>query len=547
MRDRKLEIQLHGGFFCRWSDGERVDIRGVKHRALIAMLATAAGGTHTRAWVQESLWQLSGEDLGRASLRRALSDIRKIFGPAFEDVFITTHLDVRIDLEKIELIGSPSDGVFLDGINIPEPGFREWLSEKRHVQVRETSVSRFFDMRQGAAPRLAILPFLSRHRTEDEAHLADLLAMEVSRSMSRSPMIDVISHLSSRRMNTRAMDLCEISDVLGFDYVVYGSVRLENGRFRVDADLADGNSGRIVWSEDFDGRMEDLLAGQSDVVGALSSRIGHGIVRASVELAQSRPTSDIASHALLMSSITLMHGHQAQEFIKAKQQLDELIERLPNNAGLHAWKAKWHVLAAHQGFPNRDAIHKRAVELSRTALDIDPKCSFSLAVDGMVHSNGAMAGERVEAQFEKSLEIDPNNALGWLLYSRLHMFRGDGANAVKYAERACALSPYDPHQYFYDLLRACAESVNGNYAGALDLANKSLKANPRHTSTHRTKTISLAMLGRDDEAQMAASELLKWEPGLTIKGYLNNHPAGGDRSMPQQWAEALRRAGVPNA
>ncbi|MEM1274737.1 MAG: hypothetical protein AAGF88_13045 [Pseudomonadota bacterium] len=540
---RKLELQLFGSFFCRWSDGEPLEVRGAKHRALLAILATAPNGTHTRAWVRETLWMLSGEDLGRASLRRSLSDLRKLFGAEFDRLFRTSNIDIQLNLDHVDLIGDAADGIFLDGLSLAEPGFRDWLKQKRHHYKRDSGAM-LLAARAGVAPKLAILPFLPRMRTEDERHLADLLAMEISRTMSRSRLIDVICHLSSRRLNARVLDLTEIRETLGFDYVVYGSVFLEDGVFRVAADLADAESGRLIWSEDFGGKMRELVSGQTNMVADISRRIGHGVLTASVELAQSRPASDIQSHALLMSAVTLMHGLHKPDFLRSKAYLEELISRMPDQAALHAWLAKWYILAASQGWSAAGRTQQLAVDSASRALDHDPKCAFSLAVDGMVHSHSGSDDATVVDRFEQSLQTDPNQALAWLLYSRHQMFLGNGEEALAFADRACMLSPYDPHQYFYDLLRACAKSVCGDYEGALELADASLSANPRHTSTHRVKTIALASMGREAEARAAADQLLRWEPGLTIRSYLQNHPSGGG-GLTQSWAEALRFAGIP--
>lgn len=544
MTGKKLEIQLFGGFFCRWEGGDPIEIRGVKHRALMAILATAANGTHSRSWIQETLWALSGEELGRSSLRRALSDIRKIFGDSFDSVFHTNNIDVQMNLERINLIGSPRDGLFLDGLSLPEKGFERWLAEKRR-QHKPDFGAQLLAARMGVAPKIAVLPFLSRQRVDEETHLADLLAMEVSRCLSRSRLLDVISHLSSRRLDTRAMDLDAMRDILGFDYVVYGNVLVRDQKYRFEADLAEADTGHIIWSEGFSGNIADLLSGQANVIAELAGRIGQGILKASVELAQSGRVDDIASHALLMSSVTLMHGHKQNEFMRAQSYLEELIRRTPDKSLLHAWLAKWHMLAAHQGWTASKTALGLAVDSAARALDHDPHCAFSLAVDGMVNSHTPGREDAVSERFQESLNIDPNNPLAWLLYSRHHTFQGDGETALTYADRACMLSPCDPHQYFFDLLRACAKSVCGDYEGALELSNASLKANPRHMSTLRTKTVALSMLGRDAEARIAADELLRWEPDFTIQSYLKNHPAGADKDMPRLWADALSRAGVP--
>lgn len=544
MTKRMLQIRLFGGFSCHWEDGEELHIRGAKHRALIALVATAANGTHSRSWIQEVLWSLSGEELGRASLRRALADLRKVFGSQFNSIFMLSNIDVQIDFGCIELLGDARDGEFLEGITIPEVGFDNWLREKRNA-VTGKSRSAHTIAPTGLAPRVAIVPFTPKTADQIEAKFSDLVALEVSRGISRSKMIDVISHLSSRRLVSRQLDLASIQSRLNIDYLVYGSVRLNGRKFRIDADLADAKSGQIIWTRDFEGSLPEFLERSQEEISALCSQIGYGILSASVELAKTRPLPHIESHALLMSAITFMHRHELASFARSRAHLEELINRAPQHATLHSWLAKWYVLSIAQGWSNdTQGDNIRARDCTKRALEIDPNCSFSLAIDGMIQSSGRHDDSLATKRFDNATQIDPNNALAWLMYSRLHMFRGEGELALKYADRASSLSPIDPHGYFFDIMIASAHSVCGNYTEALKFAERSLKANQRHTSSHRVKVIALESMGRGREAAHAASTLVRLEPNLTIKNYLEAHPSG-DSPLTRQWSEALKSAGVP--
>ena len=185
-----------------------------------------------------------------------------------------------------------------------------------------------------------------------------------------------------------------------------------------------------------------------------------------------------------------------------------------------------------------------AADFAARALDINPACPFSLAIDGMIQNNLTPDSSVAAARFDEALQIDPNNALAWILRSRLHAFGDDGPRAVECAERACMLSPIDPQRYLFDNLAATAHLANGDYETALALSDRSLAANRRHTSSHRVKVVVLDLLGRHEEARDGARQLLRLEPGLTIKSYLRNHPAA-DYPTGRIWADALRRSGVP--
>lgn len=544
-------IRLFGPFSANWTDGLTVEISSTKQRALLALLATAPEGVRTRAWLQDTLWSLSGPEHGRASLRRALSDLRGTFNQRFDDLFTVTNLDIRLNTSTYKVVGEPSDGEFLEGVVLHEPGFNTWLEERRRttspILLRQESL-RSTDSQNGSriSPSVAVIPFIDARAQSATNPLGDLFAQEITRTLSRSKVFDVISHLSCRQFQQSAIDLQSVKDALGIDYLVYGNLFLEDDRLRVDADLVDARSGKISWTQDFSGNLSSFLNRDKELVTGIARQIARTIISSSTEYAACNPLPTVESHALFMSAITLMHRHRLKDFSTARVQLEELIRRHPHNSLLHAWLAKWYILSISQGW-STDAAGDNAIAAGCTgrALDINPSCSFSLAIDGMIQNDSSRDFEAASSRFENALDIDPNNSMAWLLKSRIHSFVGDGPAAVDCANRACSLSPVDPHRYFYDCLAATAFLANNEFEQALSLANRSFDSNRRHASTARVRTIALELSGRSEEARVAAEQLLSLEPNLTIDRYLKNHPAA-DFQTGISWAKALRQAGIPN-
>jgi tetratricopeptide (TPR) repeat protein len=127
----------------------------------------------------------------------------------------------------------------------------------------------------------------------------------------------------------------------------------------------------------------------------------------------------------------------------------------------------------------------------------------------------------------------------------MHAFMGDGRPAVDCTQRALKLSPLDPHRYFYDSLAATAYLAAHQYDCALDLGQRSLRANRTHTSTLRAMAIAQWQLGLEDDARKTVQELRRLEPTLTIGRYLERTPAA-PYSTGKEWSNALRQAGLPN-
>ncbi|WP_125933009.1 hypothetical protein [Kiloniella majae] len=546
--EKTLKLRLYGTFSAEWSDGTKLNVRSTKLRAMIALLAMAPDMTRTRSWLQDKLWSLSGAELGRASLRRGLSDLKRAIGPDFEALFDVSHDNIALNDDVVELVGTPTEGEFLEGIEIAEGGFTSWVNEQRNNRPQLISSLEFFNPsdKTGILPAVAVLPFLQSFQRDGENVLGDMLAEEVSRALSRSQLIDVISHLSCRNLNMRLLNLADVRRALNVEYVIHGSYRQDGEHFHLDADFLDADSGRIIWSRQFSAHMSDFLNGGQEIVADISRQIGQSILSTSIELATSKPLPEVASHALLVSGVALMHRLKLASFAKARPLIEEIIRKSPNHASLYAWLGKWYVLSVHQGWSNdlkKDS--QIAKDCTTRALDLDPECSFSLAADGLVHSNLLKEFDAAEHRFDRATELNPNDALAWLLKGTMHAFRDEGGKAVSYTKRACSLSPLDPQKYYFESLTATALAADQQYELALQYAENSLKANRRHSSTLRVKTASLHFLGREIEARDAAKELLVCEPNLTVNGWLRNHPAANFKTG-QRWAEAFLKAGVPS-
>ena len=111
--------------------------------------------------------------------------------------------------------------------------------------------------------------------------------------------------------------------------------------------------------------------------------------------------------------------------------------------------------------------------------------------------------------------------------------------------KARILSPLDPHRYFYDSLSSSANFAAGNYEKAVELAQRSLKANRTHTSTLRVLAVSQWQLGKEEEARDIADELLRLEPDLTVSGWLKRAPSA-DFKIGQEFANLLKKIGIPD-
>ena len=546
---RILQINLFGACSVQGKGpGGSFEIKPAKHRALFALLATANGGRRTRVWLLNMLWGASAHDGGRQSLRTALSKLRTEMAGTFDQVLKVDNTEITLDLSKVEFTGAPGAGEFLEGIDIRDDDFNHWLQGIRQ------SPDPFFALLRGQAtpvpaarsilPAIAILPFRLVAGEAIHTVLGDWLAEEICRALSRSPLLSVISHLSSREISAQRPDTQRLRRALGVDYAVTGSLRVLGERIVLDADCIDVASGRILWTRQTQGRMADFLAPDAESVAEIVRSVGRTVATEAVAQARGRSLKALADHHPLIAGIGMMHELRLSSFSKSRELIEEAIRRAPDVPEAHAWLGEWYVMSIFNGWSDdtlRDA--GRAMACTEQALTIDPDNTFALTIDGVVMNNLFQRLDTADARFHAALDLNPNESIAWLLSGVLAAYRDEGAEAVERAEQALRLSPVDPFGYFYDSMAATAYLAAEDWGKALSFADRSLQRNDRHTSSLRVKICALNQLGRGEEARSAAAEMKRRQPAFSVAQYRRTHPAA-DAKIGQRVVSSLLDAGL---
>ncbi len=394
-------------------------------------------------------------------------------------------------------------------------------------------------------PTIAVIPFTARY--VDRAHnvLGELLAEESIGILSRTPELQVISRLSTTAFRGRDISLEAVSGYLNANYVLSGIYHVKDNLVLLDVELAEARSAKIIWAERLSERVNDILAGDQEMVGRIVSSVSTAVMSRELQRARSQPLPTLESYTLLMGAIALMHRLSITDFDEASKMLQALIDRASRQSVPQAWLAKWHVLRVQQGWSaDGEKDGQIALDCTKRALDADPHSSLALAIDGFVHTNLLKKLDVAMDRYDLAISENPNEALAWLLKGTLHAFMGEGRQAVDDTQRSLKLTPLDPHRYFYDSLSATACLAAHEYDQALTLAKRSLRYNRTHKSTLRVMAAAQWNLGLRDDARATRDELMRLEPKLTVSAWLARSPSA-PYSIGKEWADVLRQVGVP--
>lgn len=548
-----LRICRFGAFGVSHTDGTTIPL-GAKHQALLALLSTAEGGIRTRAFLEKTLWNLAQPEQAKASLRTALSTLRRHLGPEAAKLLFANRERVILDLTRIELDSCPANGtLFMEGFELPhEAIFNTWLEEARGEFQRRAADPASLAAQPGPVvldgllPSIAVLPFMQRAPGADALPLGSLLSEELSRHLSRCWAFSVTSYLASRQFDPATVRPAEVASVAGIDYLVSGSVASEAGRFRAEIDLHDAQREKVIWSRSFEGSSASLLEGRSAVLRNATQQIGQTAAGEAVRVVGFKPLRELESHTLLMAAISLMQELDAQKCRQSYDILTLLMEREPGHVLPLTWMGFWHVMRVEKGqSPNRAEDSHKASALADAAIAAAPGFSLAHTLKGLISSHLTFRFDQAQDAYDLALRDNPNEALALLLKGATLAYQDRADEAVQMTDAACRLTPLGPQRYYFDALSALANLSARNYGRAIELADRSLRSKGRFAVPLRSKAIALQMSGHGQEARSTVAQLLEAAPEFSLSQFQRDNPAAMSPAG-QEWAGALREAGVPD-
>jgi TolB-like protein len=391
-------------------------------------------------------------------------------------------------------------------------------------------------------PSIAVLPFSNLSRDAADDYFADGMVEDIVTGLSRINWLFVIARQSTSIYKARAVDVAQIGLELGVRYVLEGSVRKASDRVRINCQLIDTSTRLHVWAERFERHSDDVFALQDEVALSVVGAITPSLRRAEVErVRRKRPESLDAYDLVLRSQPDVDSGMPAQ-VSKALVLLKRAIALDPTYALAHGNAAMCHhCLFLRDGF--KDVDRDASIAHARKAIIHGHDDAIALTLAGF--SIGMEGHDRAAAfsAMEAALAISPSSALTYILGSVILGWGGDAERAIDWSERGVRLSPFDPWAFAAFDAQALGHFHLGRYEEASRAAYKAVQANPAHSITYVQLSAALAMVGRLEEAKVAATRVLELHPafrfGRQFAG-VNCAPA-----LAKSLGDALRAAGLP--
>ena len=126
--------------------------------------------------------------------------------------------------------------------------------------------------------------------------------------------------------------------------------------------------------------------------------------------------------------------------------------------------------------------------------------------------------------------------------ARFHVFCGETEKALRLADEALALSPYDQQSGLWIRTKAIAFWIDGDLEQALELIDYGLVVRPGWFQNHVLRAAILAEMGRTAEARQAFDEARAKVGAYSEAALRIGHPFS-DAALHKRFASALNKAG----
>jgi len=482
----------------------------------------------------ETKLNLAYEDLGEQRVKNLARPVRtyrlRSGGEASPEPVATK----RRGLSENQIIGSAVVVLFIVA-GLMLGWWQPWVSEEEPASVEHMALP------LPDKPSIAVLPFTNLSNEPSEQYFADGMTEDLITDLSKVSGLFVIARNSVFTYKGRAVKIQQVAEELGVRYVLEGSVRRAGGQVRINAQLIDATTGGHLLAERYDGTLDDVFALQDEVSRKIVSALAVTLTPDEQQRSNQAQASPEA-YDLLLRGLERFRRFTREANVEAREYFERAVEVDPDFARAHADIALTHAEDIFHGWSESPERSSRlALEKAQYALTLDDNSRVAHFALAFTYLNMMRYDEALAAN-QRVLELNPNHAEGHAQRGLILSHVGRPAEALEAIRIAMRLDPR--HPFFYVWILGQAQFLLKQTEEAIAQFEKSIESNPDFAIGHLMLASAYAHVGRIEDAQWEAEEILVLLPDFTLTAE-REKAAYKDPAHLEYYLEGLRKAGLP--
>ncbi|MGH7720793.1 MAG: tetratricopeptide repeat protein, partial [Gemmatimonadaceae bacterium] len=288
---------------------------------------------------------------------------------------------------------------------------------------------------------VAVLPFVNASPDPENEYLSDGITDELIDALAKVEGLRVASRTSVFALKGKQLDVRAIGALIGASVVIEGTVRKAGNRLRITAQLTSTEDGRLLWSQRYDRKLDDVFAIQDEIGRTIVNTLRATSFADLAEPVPTRYTDNVRAYGLYLKGRYAWSQRSQEAVAEAIRYFEQAIAEDPHYAPAYSGLADsfalhvdYRSVPVAEGFARARAYARQAIELDETLAAAHASLAWSLFIYDWDWTGAAR-------EFRRAIELDPRYATAHQWYAFHFASQGQHEEALVEGHTAQELDP----------------------------------------------------------------------------------------------------------
>ena len=286
----------------------------------------------------------------------------------------------------------------------------------------------------GTEKSIAVLPFENISNDTLQQYFSDGITEDIITQLSKIANLKVISRTSVMQYKGNRKNIKEIADELGVATILEGSVRKEGNQLRITAQLIDAQTDKHLWSESFDRDASEVFAIQSEVAQEIANALNVKLTTEEGKRIVEKATNNVEAYEDYLRAKKLPLFQREAPLLNVLKKDSTFALAWAELANVYS-KIPWRSLS------EKPSSIRKSLDAALRAVEYGPERSETHMILGDVLKISTLSPALAIKELNRSIELNPNNAEGYVYLAFAQMEMGNFKEAEKNLVKGKQLDP----------------------------------------------------------------------------------------------------------
>jgi len=336
---------------------------------------------------------------------------------------------------------------------------------------------------------IAVLPFENLGDNTSQPYFADGVQDDILTDLGKVRDLKVISRSGVAAYRGKNRNMKQIGRDLGVANVLEGSLQISGDRVRINAQLIDTRTDTQIWAEQYDRKLEDIFALQSELAQTIAAQLKATLSTGEKAEIWRQPTQDLQAYDLYLRARAALRGEGGviprENWNVAVTLLNRAIARDPKFTLAYCLLNEAYVLEYRFGEDHSPQHLAAAKDAAETALRLEPNHEEARLALARYYYHGLRDYRRTQQELSSLPSSAPHEVDFFTLASQVERRLGQFAASIRDGEKAVELDPQNA---------SLAASLGQTYSGLRRFGDSERVANAAIARLRGAKSTGLLMV-----------------------------------------------------